>query len=185
MGQVLYIRLTYDSIPTIDNADWNAVTANWNASGYRLPTEIEWMWAAMGADTANPGATNTTGYNKAFAGSTGSNTIGDFAVYGYGGITGGETTTERTNPVGSKIAGANELGLYDMSGNVWEWCWDRQGVYTNGTLIDDRGPALGVQRVARGGSWSDLADYCSVGYRRSYYPRFQSNAIVGFRVVRY
>jgi len=104
------------------------VTANWSNNGYRLPTEMEWMWAAMGA-TSGYGYTSPTyltGYAKAFAGSTGSNAIGDYAWTS--GNSGGTT-----HPGGDKLP--NELGLYDMSGNVWEWVWDWNAFYPAGATM--------------------------------------------------
>ncbi len=177
-----FATLTYAQIPTATNADWNAATANWSADGYRLPTEMEWMWAAMGADLANPGAVNTTGWAKAFAGSTGSNLIGDYAVFGSSGSETGRTTTQRSNPVGSKLA--NELGFHDLSGNIWEWAWDWYAAsYPSGTLTDFRGPASGTDRVVRGGGWGGNASYCTVAYRSYSGPYFRFNSM-GFRVVR-
>ncbi len=181
--------LAYASIPTSANTDWNAATANWEANGYRLPTETEWMWAAMGATLdSQPGAMvggiNRTGYAKPFAGSTGSNTIGDYAVYGYNSGQAGATTTLRSNAVGSKLA--NELGLYDMSGNCWEWCWDWSAwspSYPNGTETDYRGAASGALRVGRGGGWNGGATGCTVAGRGSDIPSYQGSG-VGFRVVR-
>jgi len=169
-------------IPTSDNTAWNAATADWEANGYRLPTEMEWMWAAMGADTANPGAVNTTGYTKAFAGSTGSNFIGDYAVFGYGTSETGRTTTQRTNMAGSKLA--NELGFYDLSGNVYEWIWDwAEASYPTGTVTDYRGPASGTWRMRRGGDWVDGASACAMADWNASPPgnRFKT---FGFRVVR-
>jgi sulfatase modifying factor 1 len=182
---VNFSTLTYADIPLTDNATWNAVTATWTNNGYRLPTEMEWMWAAMGAPAdGQGGGTNTTGYLKAFAGSTGSNVIGDYAVYGYGSGQAGATTTQRSNPVGSKTSGANELGLYDMSGNVFELCWDWHAAYQTGTQNDYKGAASGTYRVKRGGSWFfDGASVCTVAYRDYNYPYFQS-IFFGFRVVR-
>ncbi len=177
-----FSTLTYAEIPTSSNTTWNEVTANWASLGYRLPKEMEWMWAAMGADLANPGATNTTGYAKVFAGSTGTNAIGDYAVFGYNSGQAGATTTQRSNPVGSKLA--NELGFHDLSGNVWEWTWDWYGSpYPTGTVTDYRGPASGTGRVRRGGNYNDSASYCTVAYRSSGSPYVRSNSI-GFRVVR-
>ena len=174
--------LTYAQIPTVDNATWNAATPNWGTNGYRLPTEMEWMWAAMGADTGAPGVTNTTGYTKAFAGSTGSNLIGDYAVFGYDGGQAGATTQQRSNPAGSKLA--NELGFHDLSGNVWEWVWDWYAAsYPTGTLTDTRGPVSGIHRVRRGGGWDSNSSTCTVVIRTSNYPSTQGYSI-GFRVVR-
>jgi len=148
--------LEFADIPTTDNSTWNSVVAAWNNDGYRLPTEMEWMWAAMGAPMdGRGGGTNTTGYLKAFSGSTGANAIGDFAVFGYTSGEDGATADARTNPVGTRSP--NELGLYDMSGNVWEFCWDWYGSYPYGTVMDYRGPASGTSRIMRGGSWYNAA----------------------------
>lgn len=143
-----------------------SVTPTWANNGYRLPTEMEWMWAAMGATAG------ATGYLKAFAGSTGSNAIGDYAWY-YG------NSALTTHPVGTKLP--NELGIYDMSGNVWEWCWDFLGEYPTGTQTNYRG--AGADRVIRGGGWSIDASNAAVAIRSCYYPSYQGN-IIGFRVVR-
>ncbi len=177
-----FATLTYAQIPTSSNATWNAATANWNADGYRLPTEMEWMWAAMGADLANPGEVNTTGYEKAFAGSTGTNALGDYAVFGYNSGQAGSTTTQRSNPVGSKLE--NELGFHDLSGNVWEWVWDWHGTYPTGTVMDYRGPASGTHRVGRGGGWYHYASSCTVAYRGNYNPNYRYDYYCGFRVLR-
>jgi len=175
VGVVNFTALTYAQIPTAGDAAWDAATANWAANGYRLPTEMEWMWAAMGADTAAPGVTNTTGYAKAFAGSTGSNVIDDYAWYSANGLS-------KTHPTGTKLP--NELGLYDLSGNVWEWAWDWYAAsYPVGTRTDTRGPASGTNRVARGGSWVNAASGCTVAYRGNYYPSNRYYGI-GLRVVR-
>ncbi len=168
---VNFSTLTYAAIPTTDNANWNAATCNWSANGYRLPTEMEWMWAAMDADRDNPGQVNTTGYQKLFSGSDGSNTAADFAWF----------SQAATNPVGYKSA--NKLGIYDLSGNVWEWCWDYYGVYPSGVQNDYRGPVGGTFRITRGGSWSDNASFLTVAYRSYDYPYYQAET-QGFRVVR-
>jgi formylglycine-generating enzyme len=179
-----FSTLTYAGIPLSTNDSWNNATATWTDNGYRLPTEMEWMWAAMGATGSG---VNTTDFYKAFAGSTGTNAIGDFAVFGYNGSETGRTTTERSNPVGSKTSGANELNLFDMSGNVLEWCWDWYGDYPAGTVestsVVGRGATSGTVRVMRGGSWGPGALYCTVAYRDSVTPHNEDKEI-GFRVVR-
>jgi len=170
--------LNYAGIPTTEDATWNDATADWNANGYRLPTEMEWQWAAMGAQDAR---------TKAFAGSDGSNVIGNYAVFGYNyQDETGRTTTARTNPVGSKLA--NELGLLDMSGNVWELCWDWYAdEYPEGTIESDteagRGPNSGTLRVERGGGWPHLAEYCAVA-SRDYTNPYNQGGSRGFRMVR-
>jgi sulfatase modifying factor 1 len=151
--------LAYASIPDYSDAGWSGAAADWDADGYRLPTEMEWMWAAMGADTADPGAVNTTGYSKAFAGSTGTNNIGDYAWYS-------SNSGGTTHPSGGKSP--NELNLYDMSGNVSEWCWDVLGVFP---------------RIHRGGGWNLSDALCAVGLRNSSDPGL-GNVSIGFRVVR-
>ncbi len=173
--------LTYPDIPVDVDQGWDAVSVNWNASGYRLPTEMEWMWAAMDADLENPGEVNTTGWQKPFAGSTGINAIGDYAVYGYGTGQTGATQTQRSNPVGSKLA--NGLGFHDMSGNVWEWVWDWHGEYLPGPLNNPRGPDSGTARMLRGGLWNAGASYCAVGFRHQSSQKNRYNTF-GFRVVR-
>ncbi|MBU1070591.1 SUMF1/EgtB/PvdO family nonheme iron enzyme [Myxococcota bacterium] len=169
-----FSTLTYSQIPATDDATWNAATVNWAAEGYRLPTEMEWMWAAMGADTTNPGATNTTGFARAFAGSTGSNVIDDYAWY----MT---NSSGKTHPAGTKIP--NELGLFDLSGNVYERVWDWHGTYPTGPVTDYPGPASGTHGEVRGGSWRLNASYCEVAIRIMDPQHSRSND-VGFRVVR-
>jgi len=176
--------------PTAADAAWDAAEADWAKSGYRLPTEMEWMWAAMGAPVdGRDGGTNVAGYLKAFSGSDGSNSIGDYAVYGAydDSKSAGQTATQRSNPVASKKG--NELGLYDISGNVWEWCWDPGAAYPSGEVIDYRGPASGTNRVYRGGDWGRAAAQCTVGFRGSStsitaLPPYLVLLKWGFRVVR-
>jgi formylglycine-generating enzyme len=170
-SEVNWSTLSFASIPTgiSTNSDWDAATVNSAANGYRLPTANEWEWAAMGATSDRTGyagsGTNTAGYQKAFAGSTGTNAIEDYAVFGYMGTETGRTTTERSNSVGSKLP--NELGLYDMSGNVAEWAWDKVDIY----------------RAICGGSWRSYASFCALANSTGYEPNSSSFAI-GLRVVR-
>ena len=183
VSDVNFNTLTYGQIPTVDTEEWNNATANWSADGYRLPTEMEWMWAAMGAPADGQGGeANTTGYVKFFSGFTGSNDIKDYVVYsdnsGPGG-TGAETRTAW--PVGSKLP--NELGLYDMSGNVGEWIWDWHTTYPPGELTNYRGADSGSQRVLRGGSFTTTASALRLDIRPSNLPHSEGRTY-GFRVVR-
>ncbi|MGN0033953.1 MAG: formylglycine-generating enzyme family protein [Candidatus Limimorpha sp.] len=111
---------------------------------FRLPTEAEWEYAARG------------GKNSCHYKYSGSNNIDDVAWYS-------SNSGETTHPVGTKAA--NELGIYDMSGNVEEWCSDRYDSYSSGAQTDPRGPSSGSYRVLRGGSWFYNARCCRVSYR--------------------
>ena len=111
---------------------------------YRLPTEAEWEFAARGGKQSK-------GYKY-----SGSDNIG--VVAWYTGNSGG-----KTHQVGTKEP--NELGIYDMSGNVWEWCGDWYGSYSSSAQTNPTGPSSGSYRVLRGGSWSHDARYCRVSYR--------------------
>lgn len=133
------------------------VTINEFATGYRLPTEAEWEYAARGG---NP---NSPEWNFEYAGTDSSSKLSDFAVYNV-------NSRDSTNVVKSKENGANSLGLYDMSGNVWEWCFDKISLG-----FDDY--------VNRGGSYSSGASNCAVSFRSSCRP-FLHYSIIGFRVVR-
>ncbi len=179
-----FITLTYAQIPTSPNTNWDNATCDWDATGYRLPTEMEWMWAAMGADKdARTGAMqngiNRTGYTKGYAGSIeeggGRENLGDYAWY--------ETNSGgKTHPVGEKLP--NELGLYDMSGNVIEWCWDWYAAnYPSDIQTDYKGAGSGSYRVSRGGSWYYSASYCTVADRNISNPYYQFN-FLGFRILR-
>lgn len=116
---------------------------------FRLPTEAEWEYAARGGEKSN-------GYKYA-----GSNDVGSVAWYK-------SNACDRTCPVASKEP--NELGLYDMSGNVWEWCQDFFGNYSNEPVENPQGPITGYNKVLRGGSWFDDASHQRVSYRLSNTP---------------
>jgi len=142
------------------------VTADFSKNGYRLPTEAQWEYAAKGG---NPLAAGWKGYMYA-----GSNTIGDVAWYD-------GNSGSKTHEVGKKKP--NGLGLYDMSGNVWEWCWDWYGEYTNAAQTNPMGASSGSYRVFRGGGWVYSAGDVRSVNRGNYYPDGR-NFSFGFRLVR-
>ena len=121
---------------------------------FRLPTEAEWEYAARGGNRSN-------GYKY-----SGSDNLGSVAWYD--GNSGSET-----HPVGQKSP--NELGLYDMSGNVWEWCQDWFGSYSSSSQTNPTGPSSGSYRVSRGGSWFSIARSCRSSYRGRSAPSFSDN----------
>lgn len=130
------------------------------AKNYRLPTEAEWEFAARGGN-----------YSKGYSFS-GSNFINDVAIIGVDSVYG----------VGQKQP--NELGIYDMSGNVWEWCSDRYGDYTSSSQINPKGAKSGKEEVLRGGGcYYDDSDLCRVANRGSYDPEWNLPEPRGFRLV--
>jgi formylglycine-generating enzyme required for sulfatase activity len=141
----------------------------WSANGYRLPTEGEYQYAASYKD-----GTSWTPWNYA-SGATAdfNNTVADGVVAWYGG-------SVNTQAVGLKVP--NALGLYDMSGNEFEWCWDWNGAYP-GDSVDYRGPATGTERVARGGDFYRSEYYIETGFRFKYTP-YPASYEYGLRVAR-
>ena len=128
---------------------------------FRLPTEAEWEYAARGG--------NKSRHYKY----SGSNNIFDVAWHG-------DNSGDKTHAVGTKTA--NELGIYDMSGNVYEWCSDWYGSYSAGAQTNPQGPSSGTYRVLRGGSWNYNASYCRVSNRNYNDPDFSFNGL-GLRLV--
>jgi formylglycine-generating enzyme required for sulfatase activity len=149
-------RVSWDDCQTFINR-LNSYTGR----NFRLPTEAEWEFAARGGN-----------YSRRYKYS-GSKHIGDVAWYdGNSGY--------RTHPVGTKRP--NELGLYDMSGNVWEWCSDWWGSYSSYSQSNPTGPNSGSGRVWHGGSWGTFATHCRSSFRSCNAPGF-SSCHLGLRLV--
>ena len=125
-----------------------------------MPTEAEWEYACR--------AGTTTAYN------TGASIIDNTGWYE-------ANSDKKTHPVGQKPA--NAWGLYDMHGNVWEWCWDWYGNYSSGAQTDPVGASSGSFRVFRGGSWFTSAQFARSALRYIDFP-FSRNFLLGFRVLR-
>ena len=145
--------------PSESNDTWNALTYDKEANGYRLPTEAEWEYIAREEGTS------TTTYS-------GSNTINDVAWYS-------SNSSGKTHEV--KVKNANWLGIYDMSGNVFEWCYDWYDTVNSSTA--DTGASSGSFRVIRGSSWRLIDVNCQVFRRFGDSPYYRKNDS-GFRVVR-
>ena len=131
---------------------------------FRLPTEAEWEYAARGGKNSN---------GSKYAGS---NKIGGVAWYN-------DNSGDKTHAVKGKSS--NELGLYDMSGNVWEWCQDWCGLYSSDSQNNPKGPTSGSYRVRRGGSWSCNTYYCRVSDRGNIYSDDWYGKFIGFRLALY
>lgn len=138
-----------DNLP-VENVSWNDcqtfITKLNQLTGerFRLPIEAEWEYAAKGGNKSK-------GYTY-----SGSNEVDDVARCS-------GNSSSKTHPVGTKKA--NELGIYDMSGNVWEWCQDWYGPYSDRAQTNPTGPSAGLFRVNCGGSWYDNASFCRTAYR--------------------
>ncbi len=151
----------------VENVSWNdaqefcAELSRMTGRRFSLPTEAEWEYAARG------------GKKSTGAKYSGSSSVANVAWYD--GNSGGQT-----HRVGQLRA--NELGIYDMSGNVWEWCYDWFGSYSSGSQTDPMGPSTGSNRVLRGGSWDNGAGRCRVSRRGNDSPDIRSGGY-GFRVV--
>ena len=154
--------------PASSNPTWNTgITCDFTKNGYRLPTEAEWECAARG------GITDT---GDVWAGTTDSAELGEYAWYS-------ANSGSKTHEVKKKTA--NGYGLYDMSGNVWEWCWDWFADAYPSDANNPQGAASGSDRILRGGSWYNSANRLSVSNRiTGENSPHHHDRNVGFRVVR-
>ena len=132
--------------------------------GYRLPAEAEWEYACRGG----------TATDYYWGNSSDIDTMSMYAWYS-------KNSNNETHKVGKKLP--NDYGLYDISGNLYEWCHDWYGPYTSDTEVNPEGPASGTSRIIRGGNWLTSAKYCRASYRGCIGAPFRCSAI-GFRVAR-
>jgi formylglycine-generating enzyme required for sulfatase activity len=168
---------TKNGLQTVYSGNCDNIRANWEANGYRLPTEAEWEYAARqggqkvrfgnGKDIADPAEINfdaSADYKKSYS------RVG--------------TYRRQTVPVGS-LNSPNSLGLHDMSGNVYEWCWDwfDSDYYKNSPRNNPQGPTSGSDRVKRGGSWIYYPAYVRCAIRYYVSPGFRYY-FIGFRLAR-
>jgi hypothetical protein len=165
----------WGAVPTSSDAIWNAAICDFNANGYRLPTEAEWEYIARCAE-------GLTGPEYFYSGTNSLDELTNYAWYS-------GNSDEKTHEVKKKAA--NTLGLYDMTGNVWEWCWDWASPTSIPPSTGFSGAVSGTTRVLRGNSWSygpeqntviRLGYYNPCGYDATY--GADNGANHGFRVVR-
>ena len=151
-----------DGLELVYKVDGLNVRADFSKDGYRLPTEAEWEFAARGGDKSK---------GKIYSGSDEASAVSWYYL----------NSSRLTQPVGRKEP--NEIGLYDMSGNVREWCWDGYAEYSDKSVINPTGAISGVVRVIRGGAFGDLDPSLRIKFRNKLH-QLDSQSDIGFRVVR-
>ncbi|OGV68555.1 MAG: hypothetical protein A2283_20070 [Lentisphaerae bacterium RIFOXYA12_FULL_48_11] len=177
---VYYLNRTQTNIYRIGKSDLEMASVDWSANGYRLPTEAEWEKASRG------------GLEKCYFPWGNAPLSGARANY----FSSGDPFDEGTTPVGyyngkQEINGGkkghdmmNRYGLYDMAGNVYEWCWDWYGEISETMAGNPRGPSSGAERIIRGGCWRSRVEYLLFCVKRTSLLPAEQNDFVGFRCVR-
>ena len=141
----------------VEKVSWNMIHVFNTVTGLRFPTEAEWEYACRaGSSTPRYGVLNEIAWNRV-------------------------NSVNRTHAVARKLP--NALGLYDMLGNVWEWCQDFYALYPTASLVNPRGTMKGAHRLLRGGSWGGGSHHCSASRRGNFAPDGIRNGI-GFRAAR-
>ena len=172
-----------------DGSNMNVFYADWEANGYRLPTEAEWEYAASWSNRTEQTTRRKIRASEKYAGTSSVHKLDDYANFCDSRCTFRWKTTPRddgyahTAPVGQFLP--NVLDLYDMTGNVWEWCWDYYDseYYKDSPKEDPRGSDIGGYRVVRGGSWRNVQTEvrCAARQEKS---SGKGNFTTGFRLVR-
>ncbi len=155
----------------VDGVSWNDVQKfikklnQQSGKNYRMPTEAEWEYAARSG-----------GKNEKWAGTNSESGLGDYAWFNM-------NSDNQLHPVGRKKP--NSLGIYDMNGNIWEWCqdWYDTYYYKESPKNNPQGPASGTARVVRGGSWVNLAWGLRSSFRYRDLPESRTDIVLGFRLV--
>lgn len=167
LSEMLGLEPAYRAGDEVFRMGESVVTWDREANGFRLPSEAEWEYAAR-ADSSSAFYTGSILHPQSFPPDPNLDRAGWYAGNSRG----------TTRPIGLKDP--NAWGLYDMHGNVWEWCWDWRGPYPDQAVTDPMGTESGTYRIVRGGGWNNTAQDCRAARRGGTVPNFRSQR-AGFR----